>query len=227
VWLVRQGHFQFALPITTGTKPGVADYLPAPHGLPGFAAPVEQIVPAGASFFELSDGTRVVAGDGADEIVPGADGRSLRATWRRFAVIGSKSGEWVQPGFQVAVEWRIQGTTLSRTETVNASRDLAVKRLTFLLPSTATSHAVIGAANAGEIALSGPEGTMTVRSSGDLLLGPSVKSVAGDDPLGRGARRAVATHVTYEASNLQLQPGKPRTWTISLDVSAPAQRTTR
>ncbi len=56
VWLVRQGPLRFALPITTGTKPGVADYLPAPHGLPGFVAPVEQTVPAGASL--LRDGGR-------------------------------------------------------------------------------------------------------------------------------------------------------------------------
>src|SRR6185436_18551975 len=39
VWLVRHGSIHFTLPIATGTKPGVADYLPAPHGLPGFANP--------------------------------------------------------------------------------------------------------------------------------------------------------------------------------------------
>lgn len=46
VWVVRQPPLRFALPITTGTKPGVADYLPSPHGLPGFAAAVEQTYPA-------------------------------------------------------------------------------------------------------------------------------------------------------------------------------------
>src|SRR5213082_2972732 len=35
VWVVRSGPLYFTLPITTGTKPGVADYLPAPHGLGG------------------------------------------------------------------------------------------------------------------------------------------------------------------------------------------------
>jgi hypothetical protein len=33
VWLIRQGELHFALPLATGTKPGIADYLPAPHGL--------------------------------------------------------------------------------------------------------------------------------------------------------------------------------------------------
>lgn len=227
VWLVRQGHLRFALPITSGTKPGVADYLPAPHGLPGFAAPVEQVVPAGASFFELTDGTTIAATDGTDEIAPGADGRSLRATWRRFAVIGGKSGELVEPGFEVSVEWRIDGSTLTRTETVTATRAIDLKRVVWLLPSTATSHDGSGAPNSGDMRLTGTEGTLSVRVAGDLPVAKSVRTV-GDEPLGRGARGAVPTHVTFEATNLRLQSGQPRTWTIHLDVAAPpARRTSR
>ena len=128
VWLVRQGPLRFALPITTGTKPGVADYLPAPHGLPGFAAPVEQTVPAGASFFEMPDGRVLAATDGADEIVPGADGRLLRATWRRFAVVGDKTGNLIEPGFEVSIAWRIAGATLTRTETLTTTRDVTIRR---------------------------------------------------------------------------------------------------
>ena len=99
VWVVRQGpSMRFALPITTGTRPGVADYLPAPHGLPGFAVPVEQNVPALVPYLELEDGRTIVATDGADEIHPSADGRQLRAVWRRWAQIGAKSGQLVDPG---------------------------------------------------------------------------------------------------------------------------------
>jgi hypothetical protein len=74
VWLVRQGKLQFALPITVGTKPGVADYLPAPHGFPGFSAPVEEVYPSMVPFITLADGKTYSASDGADEIIPGADG---------------------------------------------------------------------------------------------------------------------------------------------------------
>src|SRR6266852_6239986 len=74
VWLVRQGSIYFTVPITTGTKPGVADYLPAPHGLPGFANPVEQVYPSLTPFVELADGRVIVATDGADEIEPAVDG---------------------------------------------------------------------------------------------------------------------------------------------------------
>ena len=117
VWLVRQGPLRFALPITTGTKPGVADYLPAPHGLPGFVAPVEQAVPAGASYFETARRPRRRRHRQRGRHRAGPDGRSLRATWRRFALVGGKTGEWIEPGFNVSIDWRIDGATLTRTET--------------------------------------------------------------------------------------------------------------
>ena len=103
----RAPSMRFALPITTGTRPGVADYLPAPHGLPGFAVPVEQNVPALVPYLELEDGRTIVAGDGADEIHPSADGRELRAVWRRWAPIGAKSGQLVDPGLTSEVRWTL------------------------------------------------------------------------------------------------------------------------
>ena len=84
--------------VTTGTRPGVADYLPAPHGMPGIAVPVERDVPALVPYLELADGRTIVAADGADEIHPSADGRELRVVWRRWAQLGTKSGQLVDPG---------------------------------------------------------------------------------------------------------------------------------
>ncbi|HEX6974277.1 MAG TPA: hypothetical protein VF147_07745 [Vicinamibacterales bacterium] len=213
VWLVRQGALRFALPITTGTKPGVADYLPAPHGLPGFAAPVEQIVPAGASFFELPDGRTIAATDGADEIAPGADGRSLRATWRRFAEIGGKTGQWIEPGFELSVTWRIDSGTLTRTETLTALRDVTVRRLTFMLTSTATSATSGGA---GEMVLPGPEGVLRTRTSGELPMAVASVAQHADEPLGRGPRVPIPTHVTYTAGDVTFRAGQPRSWAIAL-----------
>jgi len=113
---------QVGLPITTGTRPGVADYLPAPHGLPGFAVPVEQDVPALVPYLELADGRTVVATDGADEIHPSADGRELRALWRRWAQVGTKSGQLVDPGVTSEVRWTLRSDTieLTRSETLTA-----------------------------------------------------------------------------------------------------------
>lgn len=223
VWLVRQGLLRFALPMTSGTKPGVADYLPAPHGLPGFAAPVEQIVPAGASFFELTDGRTLAATDGADEIIPGADGRSLTAIYRRLGDVAGKTGEWVEPGFSVTIRWKIEGASLTRTETLTSSRDVTIKRMSLVLSSTATSK--VGAT--GSVLLTGPEGTMEARvMSTSLQTAMSFKTM-GDEPLGRGPRVAIPTHVTFDAKDIQLRAGQPRPWELRLTVSATPPRANR
>jgi len=228
VWLVRQGPLRFALPITSGTKPGVADYLPAPHGLPGFAAPVEQTVPAGASFFEMPDGRTLAATDGADEIVAGGDGRSLRATWRRFVAVGDKTGHLIEPGFEVSIAWRIDGATLTRTETLTTTGNVTIKRLVCIVSSTATAPTRTTAAGdaAGGLRLSGPDGVLEARTGGDVPVAASIRSV-GDEPLGRGPRVPIPTHVTYEATDVQLHARQPRSWFIALTASTSGERTTR
>ncbi|MBK5257412.1 MAG: hypothetical protein JJE39_15405 [Vicinamibacteria bacterium] len=220
VWLVRDGLLRFALPITTGTKPGVADYLPAPHGLPGFAVPVEQMSPAGASYYEMADGRTLVAADGADEIVPSPDGRSLRATWRRFVVKGGKTGEWVEPGFEVSMNWKIEDSTLTRTETLVPNRGVTIQRLSWNLPVMVTSTPVVPGGAATPIRLHTREASLEVRSGGDLHLAPSIQEF-GDEPLGRGARGPIPTHLSFETTDIQLQAGHPRSWEIALTLTAP------
>ena len=219
VWLVRQGPLSFALPITTGTRPGIADYLPAPHGLIGFVAPVEQLVPAGAPYFEMADGRTLAAGDGADAIEPGDDGRSLRATWRRFAIVGEKTGALIEPGFELSIVSRIEGTTLVRAETLTAQREVDIRRWSWRLSSSATGHSVAGEA----IRLIGPDGTLEVRTGGDLPVTSSVLSV-GDEPLGRGPRVPVPTHVVFEGKDIRLHPDHPRRWEIRLTPSTATGR---
>src|SRR5882762_1662869 len=140
VWLVRQGPIYFTLPITTGTKPGVADYLPAPHGLPGFANPVEQVYPAMSPFLELADGRVIAATDGADEIEPAVNGKSLRVVWRRWALIGSKAGQLVDPHIVSEVTWHLEGTTLTRDETLKSTEAITIRRWWMAVSSTATHN---------------------------------------------------------------------------------------
>src|SRR5271154_3065875 len=91
VWLVRHSQFQFALPFSagggSGFRAGLSDYQPAPHGLAGFAAPVEQVVPVLTPFLELTNGQTIAACDGADKIIPDKDGSGVIAIWNRFAKI--------------------------------------------------------------------------------------------------------------------------------------------
>jgi hypothetical protein len=209
VWVVRQGALQFALPITTGTKPGVADYLAAPHGLAGFSAPVEQEVPSLVPYIELADGQVLVAADGADEIHAGADGRSLRATWKRWAVIGGKPGQLVDPGLISEVHWTIADGTLLREETISASRPQTIRRIRVMFPSTSD-----------RVSTRFENGQRTDRfdSVEVTAVGPLSASLraTGDSALGRGNKGPIPLVIEWQLRDLSVAPGSPIHWTLRL-----------
>src|SRR3984893_7479334 len=134
VWVVRQGNLHFELPFVTGPRAATSDYEPAPHGFPGFVVPVEKIYPCLVPFLELEDGRTIAPADGADEIRPAADGKSLTAFWRRWAVAGSKAGETVDPALVSEVTWSLEGNSLHRVESLIASKPLKIRRLWLAIP---------------------------------------------------------------------------------------------
>lgn len=217
VWLVRQGPLYFTLPITTGTRPGVADYLPAPHGLTGFANPVEQVYPSLVPFIELADGRVIAATDGADVIEPGVDGRSLRVTWRRWAMIGGKAGELVDPHITSEVIWRLEGTTFVRDETLLASEDVKIRRWWVGVPSSASRSEVSFASGSRIDLLLHNEGALSVTVKADWPL-RVYTSAPGDGALGRGARGPLPLHLIYEASDLKLLANQSAHWRMMLTV---------
>lgn len=219
VWVVRQGKVRFALPITTGTRPGVADYLPAPHGLPGFAAPVEQVVPALVPFLELATGETIVATDGADAIDASPDGRSIKARWTRFARIGGKSTEWVTPPMTSEVEWRLERDGLVRTERLIATSPVRIARWRVVLSSTATSLTTATPSGRRSDTLTGRDGALSaVLEQTTWPVTVTVRTAAGDTPSGRGTRGAVPLHLEYESRDIALAPGTPASWTLRLEV---------
>lgn len=232
VWLVRQGSFYFTLPITTGTKPGVADYLPAPHGLRGFANPVEQVYPSLVPFIELADGRVLVAGDGADEIFPAADGQSLRAVWRRWAVVGSKPGELADAGITAEVTWRLENNTLIREEELKATkstdtvrlhirgaylklRGVNVRRWWVAIPTTAATADVEFKAGRRWDRMKSGESSLAISVTADWPVDVSLKA-NGDDPLGRGARGPIPLQLVYESRGMLLTASKPIRWRLTL-----------
>lgn len=217
VWLVRQGPLHFTLPVTTGTKPGVADYLPAPHGLPGFAAPVEQVYPSLVPFVELSDGRVFVAGDGADEIEPSADGKGLRVVWRRWALIGSRSGQLTDPRLTSEVVWRLEGTTLTREETLKSAADVTLKRWWVAVPTTAARSEVAFEGGRRLDRFVSGEGRLEVSATADWPLNVSLQA-AGGGATGRGARGGLPLHLVYEARDLTLKAGAAARWRITVKV---------
>src|SRR5215211_4016498 len=205
VWVVRQGTLRFALPITTGPKPGMSDYQPAPYGLPGFAAPVEQIYPSLTPFIELADGRTVIATDGADVIEPGAGGQTLRVRWTKWAVVGTPSGKVQDIGIVSEVVWRIENGTLTREETLSSKQPVKIRRWRLAVPTTHNN-----------IDLQTSNGLKLIRfksRSGSLDVSVVEKNfpivgtflATGETALGRGVHGAIPIHLVLEAENLEMR----------------------
>jgi len=209
VWVVRQGSLRFALPITTGTKPGVADYLPSPHGLSGFAAPVEQTYPALTPYLELADGRVIVATDGADQIEPSPDGQKLTVRWNRWALVGAKPGELIDAGLTCEVSWRIENDALIRAEKVSAARPIEIRRWRLAVPTT---YAVAETRFEQQQRI---DRFSTANSSLEVVMQdssfPLTTSLvaAGNTPLGRGVQGAIPLHLVFSAQNISVDPGHP------------------
>jgi len=217
VWVVRQRGMHFALAFVTGPLAATSDYAPAPHGLPGFAVPVQQIYPCLVPFLQLEDGQTIAAADGADEIHPAADGQSITATWKHWVLPGAKAGETVDPGLLTEVTWSIMDNVLRRSEVVTASRELKVRRIWMVVPTRA-DHIETSFAN-------GMRGDRLVSKEGELGIRVlhsdwpiQISAFAtGDDPLGRGARGAIPLHLRLETvGDLSLAPLGSLKWEIEI-----------
>jgi len=218
VWVVRQGNIHFALPFVSGPKAATSDYEPAPHGFPGFAVPVEKIYPCLVSFLELEDGRTIAPADGADEIRPSADGKSVVAAWKRWVVAGSKAGETVDPDLVSKVTWFLQGDGLHRVESLIPSKPLKIRRLWLAIPSR-NSHLEIlepGGARINRLSSNGTTLDVQVKHS-DWPVQISAYAT-GDDPLGRGDRGAIPLHLVLQSKNVSLTPGAPQSWEIILSA---------
>lgn len=203
VWVVRQGALRFALPITTGPKPGTSDYLPAPHGLRGFAAPVEQLYPAGVPYVELADGRTVVATDGADAIEPASDGRSLRVRWNKWAVVGTASGKVQDVGLTSEVVWAIENGTLTREETLSSKQPVSIRRWRLVVPSTYDQVETEMIKGVRVDRFYSAKGTLNVQMiDANFPLKTSILA-SGNSALGRGVHGAIPLHLVFEATDVK------------------------
>ena len=218
VWVVRQGDLHFTLPFVTGPRAATSDYEPAPHGLPGFAVPVEKIYPCFVPFLELEDGRTIAAADGADEIHPSADGLSVTAIWNRWVVPGAKAGETVDPGLRTEVTWSLaDGKNLLRTEAVTASQAVTIRRLWMAVPTRADHIETSLTDGTRTDRLTSPHIAWDVRTlSSDWPLRISAFAT-GDDALGRGDRGSIPLHLIVETTReVTLQPNSTKKWEIEL-----------
>jgi hypothetical protein len=219
VWVVRRGSLHFALPFTAGPKPGMSDYEPAPHGLMGFASPVEQIYPGLVPFLELDDGSTVVAGDGADEIRPAPDGSGVTAIWKRWVKIGDKAGTHIDPGITTEVDWRLEGNTLVRRETLTSSKEIHVRNWRIAVPVTGSAAFTSDVGGHRVDRIEGKGATLEVSVTQASFPVTAEIAAAGNGPLGRGAQGYIPLHLVYESKEMILQPEKRATWEIHLSVT--------
>jgi hypothetical protein len=216
VWLFRQSSLRFALPITVGTRPAISDYLPAPFGLAGFSAPVEEVYPSFVPFLQLGDGKTYAASDGADSITPGADGRSLKFTNTKWAQIGSNSGQRFDNGLKSDVQFTSEGGKLVRRETVTATKAVDIKLWKFAFPTTASSATTVIKNGLQTFYLKGREGSTVVTFK--VPDGTAIRIVAaGDSKLGKGVLGAIPLHLVAEAENIKLNAGHQLSWEISVE----------
>jgi hypothetical protein len=181
----------------------MSDYLPAPHGLPGFAAPVEQIYPALAPYLELADGRTVVATDGADVIEPAADGQSLRLRWTKWAVVGTPSGKVQDVGLVSEVVWRIENGTLTRDETLSSKQPVSIRRWRLVVPASYDQVETEMIQGVRVDHFRSAKATLDVRmSEANFPLKASIIA-AGNSALGRGVHGAIPLHLVFEANEIK------------------------
>ena len=218
VWVVRQGDLHFALPFATGPKAATSDYQPVPDGFPGIGVPVEKIYPCLVPFLELEDGRTIAAADGADEIKPSADGKSVIAVWKRWVVVGANAGVLVDPGLVSEVKWTLEGNSLRRKETFTASKSLNVRRLWLAIPSRydrlETSY--LEGARIDQLISEGKTLAVQVKES-SWPLEISIYAT-GNAPLGRGDRGPLPIHLTIQTKTFTLVPTMPAQWELSLSA---------
>jgi hypothetical protein len=216
VWVVRQGHLHFALPFVTGPQAATSDYEPAPHGFAGLAAPVEKIYPCLVPFLELDDGKTIAAADGADEIKPAADGKSVVVVWRRWVVPGTKAGDFVDAGVVSEVTWTLHGNGLRRMESLTSSQPLNVHRLWLAIPSR-FDHLETSYLEGGRIdRLISEETTLEVQVNNSNFLFDISAYATGNDPRGRGDRGPLPLHLILQTKRFSLTPAVSKRWELSL-----------
>jgi hypothetical protein len=216
VWVVRHGSLHFALPFVTGPKAATSDYEPAPDGFPGFAVPVEKLYPCLVPFLELEDGRTIAAVDGADEIEPAADGKSVSAVWNRWVVVGAKAGVLIDLGLMSEVPWRLQGHTLQRSESLTASKSLDVRRLWFAIPIRYEHLETSYLQGTRVDRLISESKTLEVQLKNSNLPIEISTYATGNDPMGRGDRGPLPMHLIFQAKSFSLTPAKPIHWEFSL-----------
>jgi hypothetical protein len=133
---------------------------------------------------------------------------------RKWARIGSQSGERFENGLTSVVEWKLDGNRLTRKETLTANADIELKKWEFALPSTATDVNE----NGNVFVLTGREGKLVAVF--EPFTGTKYSILAtGDGRLSKGVLGAIPIHIRANASDIKLKKGESISWGLSLELA--------
>ena len=180
--------------------------------------PVEQTVPALVPYIELADGKVIVATDGADEIAPAGDARSLKAVWKRWAVVGGKSAQFLDAGLTTTVTWKIEGKTLTRTESIAASQPKTIRRFSVMFPSSGDRVSTTIAEGRRIDRFESSEGAVEVSVPNASTPLTAKISATANTALGKGSRSPVPMILQFEANDIEVKPATPLNWTVSINL---------
>lgn len=205
VWIHRQPGLAFVLPVVGNGA--LADYLPAPRGLPGLQTPVQQTVAAFVPFVTLEGGNVVTTCQGADAIVFDPEGNSLSLTWR---TLPNLKGVIAADGtLGASSRWSARGRTLEHRVELTARASTAVAGIVYDLPVSGSLR---------------PDGQWTFEGPG-YRLGVSFEAPAdavialeppANDAGGRGAFEPVTGTLRIRLPARTLEPAEPLALVVRL-----------
>jgi len=153
-------------------------------------------------------------------IAPAGDGKSLRVVWRRWALIGSKAGQLVDPHITSEIIWHLEGSTLTRDETLKSTEPITIRRWWMAVPTTAAHNesSLVSGRRMDHFAFSQDRTDLSITGWADWPLKISLLAT-GDTALGRGARGAIPLHLIYESWDMRLTPNRADSWHLVIKLA--------
>jgi len=122
------------------------------------------------------------------------------------------------------VSWNLAGTTLTRDETLKSTDPITIRRWWIAVTTTAArNESTLFNGRRTERFTFGTDRTdLSVTGWADWPLKTSLLAT-GDTALGRGARGAIPMHLVYESRDLRLEPNRPKTWHLVIELAPSAK----
>jgi hypothetical protein len=213
VWIHREPGLSFVLPVVGGGA--LADYLPAPRGLPGLQTPVEQTLPVLMPRVTTASGLQLTLCQGADSIELDAKADRLTAIWKELPPLkGKVSGVAVG----ASSSWTVSGTRLEHRIELRATAETALAEVAYWIPLSGRPAG--GAAHAFE----GPGYRLVLEINAPADARVSLEKPASDAE-SRGAFEPVTHYLKLTLPARTLTPRAPLLLSFGFQYSFPPSAT--